>query len=118
MREYRNVVIDFLKTVEEYGLVVIPRLQNALVNGLAFSANTCKLPHPNKQYTVEVKHCPAMSNNMRYCQVFGSDKQIESFLQSKDKFEDSSINLEDELVSQTDVHISINQPTISNEKVM
>lgn len=74
LREYQNVVIDFLKTFKEYDLAIIPKLQNALANGLNFSSSTCKLPHPNKQYTVEVKHRPAVPHNMRNWQAFGNDK--------------------------------------------
>jgi len=74
LREYRNVLIDFLKTSEAYDLAIIPRLQNSLANGVAFSASTCKLPHPNKQYIVEVKHHLAVPDNMRYWQVFGNGK--------------------------------------------
>jgi len=66
LREYQNVVIYFLKTFEEYDLAMIPRLQHAHENGLDFSANTCELPHPNKQYTFEVKHHLAILDNMRY----------------------------------------------------
>lgn len=80
LREYRNVVIDFLQTFEEYDLAVIPRLQNALASGLAFSASTFELAHPNKQYTIEVKHHHEMHDNMRCLKLFGNDKQIESFL--------------------------------------
>ena len=38
-------------------------------------------------------------------------------MQSKDEFEDSNIGLEDELDSQTDLHISINHPAVSDEKI-
>ena len=93
MRAYRNVLLDFLRTFDEHDLEVIPRNQNALANGLAFSTSTCQLPHSNKQYTIEVKHRPFMPDNMRYWQVFFRDRKIESFLQSKDEFEDSNIEL-------------------------
>ena len=66
LRAYRNDVLDFLRTFDEYDLAVIPKNQNVLENGLAFLASTCKLPHPNKQYTIEVKHRPFMPYNMWY----------------------------------------------------
>lgn len=68
-----------------------------MANGLAFSASTCKMPHPNKQYTVEVKHCPTLPENMRHWQVYGSDKEIESLFQSKDEYEEYTIYLECEV---------------------
>lgn len=46
----------------------------------------------NKQYTVEVKHHHVVPNNMIHWQVFGSDKQIDFFLQSKEEYEDNSID--------------------------
>lgn len=119
MREYRNVVIDFLKTFEEHDLAIIPRLQNAMANGLAFLASTYKLPHPNKQYTVEVKHHLTVPDNMRYWKVFGNEKQIERYLQSKYEFEDCSIDLESEIDSHTTVHSDLGQiPTNLNQIVV
>lgn len=44
---------------------------------------------------------------MKYWQVFGSDKQIESFLQSKDEFQDDSIDLEYELENQKVIHYNL-----------
>ena len=75
-------------------MATVPINQNILANGLAFSASTCQLLHPNKQYTMHVKHCPTVPDNMRYWQVFGDEKQIENFLQSKGEFEDSSLDLD------------------------
>lgn len=80
-----------------------------MANGLDFSSNTYKLPHPNKQYTVEVKHRPVVPDNMRYWQVFGNDKQIEIFLKSKDEFKGYNIDLENEIDSHTTVHSYLDQ---------
>jgi ribonuclease HI len=67
LRAYRNVVLDFFQCLTEYDLQVIPRGQNILVDGLATSATTCKIPfHPNRQYTVEVKCKPIVPDNIRY----------------------------------------------------
>lgn len=66
LRNYMNAVLKFLRNFEEYDLTVIPRNQNVLANGLSFSASTCQMPHPNKQYTMEVKHCPIVPDNMRH----------------------------------------------------
>jgi ribonuclease HI len=55
LRAYINV-LDFLQCFTEYDLQVIPRGQNILVDGLATSATTFKIPfHPNLQHTIEVK---------------------------------------------------------------
>lgn len=62
------------------------------------------MPYPNQEYVLEVKHRPAVPDNMRYWQVFRNDKQIESFLQSKDEFQDDNIDLESEVDRQIVEH--------------
>lgn len=66
LRAYINVVFDFLESFVEYDLSAIPRNQNILANSLAFSTNSCKMPYPNRQYTMEVKHRIVVLENMRY----------------------------------------------------
>ena len=74
---------------------MIPKGQNILVNGLATSAATCKIPfHPNRQYTVEVKCRPPVPDNIMCWQVFGNNEQIEFFLQSKNEFECANIDVD------------------------
>jgi hypothetical protein len=106
LRAYRNVVLDFLQCFTEIDLQVIPRGQNILADGLATSTATCKIPfHPNHQYTVEVKCRPTVPDNIRYWQVFGNDEQIEDFLQSKNDFECTNIDVDsdDDSVNKLDL---------------
>jgi hypothetical protein len=80
----------------------MPRGQNILADGLATSTTTCKIPFcPTCKYTVEVKCRPTIPNNIRYWQVFGNDDQIEDFIQCKNDFECTNIDLEndDEIVN-------------------
>ena len=65
LRAYINVVLDFLRTFDEYDLVVIPKNQIFLANSLAFLVSTCQLSHRNRQYIIEVKHHPFVPDNMR-----------------------------------------------------
>lgn len=118
MRAYKNAVLDFLRTFEEYDLAVIPRNQNVLVNGLAFLASTCNLPHPNKPHIIEVKHRPSVPDYMRFWQVFGSDKKIESFLQSKDEFEESNVDMDCEEDTLTDEQCTEEKQTAVLEKTV
>jgi hypothetical protein len=75
----------------------MPRGQNILADGLATSTATCKIPFcPTRQYTVEVKCRPTIPDNIRYWQVFGNDDQIEDFLQCKNDFECTNIDLEND----------------------
>jgi ribonuclease HI len=97
IRAYRNVVLDALRCFTEVDLQVMPRGQNILADGLSTSAATCKIPfHPTRPYTVEVKCRPTIPDNIRYWQVFANDDQIEDFLQCKNDFECTNIDLENE----------------------
>jgi hypothetical protein len=95
LRAYRNVVLDALQCFTEVDLQVMPRGQNILAYRLATSTTTCKIHfHPTCKYTVEVKCRPTIPDNIRYWQVFGNDDQIEDFLQCKNDFECTNIDLE------------------------
>jgi ribonuclease HI len=97
LRAYRNVVLDALQCFTEIDLQVMPRGQNILADGLATSAATCKIPfRSTRPYTVEVKCRPTVPDNIRYWQVFGNDDQIEDFLQCKNDFECTNIDLEND----------------------
>ena len=75
-----------------------------MVDGLATYTSTYKIPfHPSHQYIVEVKHRPTVPDNVRYWNVFGSDQQIEFFLQSKDGFVEANIDIDCELENNVDV---------------
>jgi hypothetical protein len=90
-----NVVLDFLECFIEYDMLAIPRDQKIIVDGIATSTNTCKIPfHPNHQYTVEVKCIRVVPNNIIYWQYFGNHEQIENFLQSKNEFECDNIDVD------------------------
>jgi hypothetical protein len=97
LRSYRNVFLDALQCFTEIYLQVMSRGQNILVDGLATSTATCKIPfHPTRQYTLEVKCRPTILDNIRYWQVFENDDQIEDFLQCKNEFECTNIDLEND----------------------
>ena len=97
LRAYTNVVLDALRCFTEVDLQVMSRGQNILADRLATSAATCKIPFRSTcPYTVEVKCRPTVPDNIRYWQVFGNDDQIEDFLQCKNDFECTNIDLENE----------------------
>jgi ribonuclease HI len=119
LRAYRNVVLDALQCFTEIDLQVMPRGQNILADGLATSAATCKIPfHPTRKYTVEVKCRPTVPDNIRYWQVFGNDDQIEDFLQCKNDFECTNIDLEndDEIVNKS-VFESVSVNNVDSKKL-
>jgi hypothetical protein len=97
LRSYRNATLDAHQCFTEIDFQVMPRGQNILADGLATSTTTCKIPfRPTRQYTVEVKCRPTVPDNIRYWQVFGNDDQIEDFLQCKNDFECTNIDLEND----------------------
>jgi ribonuclease HI len=97
LRSYRNVVLDALQCFTEIDLQVMPRGQNILADGLATSTTSCKIHfRPTCKYTVEVRCRPTVPDNIRYWQVFGNDDQIEEFLQCKNDFECTNIDLEND----------------------
>jgi len=80
-RAYRNVFLDIPKTFSEYTLSLIPRSKNMMADSLATATSMVKIPtHTSKKYSIHVKHCPTVPNNLRYWQVFWDDKQINNFL--------------------------------------
>ena len=75
MRAYINVVLDLLQDIPEYQFVTIPREHNVLEDALEFSASLFKiLIYPNKKYEIQVKHRPALPNNLKYWYVFEHDQ--------------------------------------------
>jgi hypothetical protein len=97
LRDYRNVVLNALRCFTEVDLQVMPRGHNILANGLATSASTCKIPfHSTHPYMVQVKCRPTVLDNIIYWEVFDNDDQIEDFLQCKNDFECTNIDLENE----------------------
>jgi hypothetical protein len=59
---------------------------------------------------VEVKCKPTIPDNIRYWQVFGNDDQIEDFLQCKNHFECTNIDLENE-------DENVKRPNFGNDSV-
>jgi ribonuclease HI len=67
LRVYKNAILDALQCFIEIDLQVMPKGQNILVDELATSTTTCKIPFcPTHKYTVEVKCRPTVPDNIRY----------------------------------------------------
>ena len=77
---YRGTIVEILNTFLETKLAVIPKKHNMQAHSLAMFTSTCKLPfQPNHQYTAEVRHKPAIPDNLKNWQLFYDDKQINNF---------------------------------------
>ena len=63
LREYRNTVLDLLKTFEKYELVFIPRAQNHLANKPTFISSNCQIPQIDEYLIIKVKNRPAVPDN-------------------------------------------------------
>jgi len=90
---YRGTIIEILYTFLETKVAIIPRKHNMQDHSLAMFANTCKLPfQPNRQYTAEVRHRPAVPDNLKKWQLFANDQQINNFLTLEEEFVNSNID--------------------------
>ena len=97
MRDYRNLALDILECFEEYQIFIIPRSQNVVADTFVVAASTFRISlHPNTKYTIEVKHRPAIPDNLKYWQVLKDDDHIESFLTLLDGYENMAIDEEEE----------------------
>ena len=92
---YRGTVIEILNNFLETQLATIPRKHNLQAHSLAMFSSTCKLPfQPNHQFTAEIRHRPAIPNNLKNQQVFDSDEQINSFLTLDEEFSNNHIDID------------------------
>ncbi len=97
MRAYHNTVLDILKLFSEYTLRCVPRIQNSIVDALAKTTSSLKIPmNSSNKFKIHVKHCPTIPDNQRYWQVFQDDEEIDDFLQNKGKFKETSIDVEND----------------------
>ena len=93
IRSYRGAAIEILNTFLETQLAKIPRKHNLHAHSLVTFASTCKLPFkPNHTFTAEIKHRPAVPDNINNWQVFESDTQINNFLTLKEEFSGMNID--------------------------
>lgn len=98
---YRGTVVEIINTFLETNLATIPRKHNMQDHNLAMLSSTCKLPfQPNHQYTIEVRHRPAILDYLMNWQVFENDKKINHFLTLDEEF--ASINIDVDIVSYFD----------------
>ena len=103
LREYRGTSIEILNIFQETQLGKILRKHNLQVHSLATFASTCKLPfEPNHQFTAEIRHRPAILDNVKNWQVFDNDNQINNFLTLEEEF--SSTNIDGDAVSEFDTN--------------
>lgn len=85
-------------------------------HSLAMFANTSKLPfQPNHQYTVKVRHKPAIPDNLKNWQVFANGQQTNNFLTLEEEFVNSNIDIDITLVPDFKDKLKINK--IEDEKV-
>lgn len=93
LRAYRGAAIEVLNTFSESQLTKILRKHNLHAHSLETFASTCKLPfEPNHNFTDEIKHRPAVPDNIKNWQVFENDTQINNFLTLKEEFSDMNID--------------------------
>ena len=114
LRAYRGAAIEILNTFLESQLTKISRNHNLHAHSLATFASTCKLPfEPNHHFTAEIKHRPAVPDNVKNWQVFENYTQINNFLTLQEEF--SSINIDTNTMDHPEQVINKSEQTISAE---
>ena len=74
-------------------MTAIPTGQDVIENALVVATHLFKITiHPNRKYEIEVKHRPAISDNIKYLQVFDDDQQVNRFLTLTKEFESCNID--------------------------
>jgi hypothetical protein len=77
--------------------ISIPREANQKVDSLALDSNTFKHPiGPNIKYQVEVRHRKAIPDNIKHCQVFSDDLELQIFIETIEELSSISIDQEGE----------------------
>jgi len=113
LRAYRTATTEILNSFTKSKLPKIPRSHNLHAHSLATFASTCKLPcEPNHHFSAEIKHRPAVPNNVKDWQVFENDAQINNFLTLQHEF--SGLNIDDDAMNdQQQQAVNQNQQTIT-----
>ena len=97
MRSYKNLVLELLEIFTKFTIYVIPRDQNTIADALATSTSVFKIPiYPNRNYKIQVKHRPAILDNVKYWQVFEDNQQIKRFLENDEEFINTQIDDENQ----------------------
>ena len=87
LRSYKNLVLHLLEVFKEHHFTVIPRKENIAVDALAISTSVFQLPiYPSKKYKIEVRHRPAILDNVDHWEVFEDDKHIIIFMDMYGEF--------------------------------
>ena len=108
LRAYRSAATEILNSLTESKLAKISRSHNMHAHNLATFASMCKLPFElNHHFTAEVKHRPAIPNNIKDWQVFENDAQINNFLTLQHEF--SGLNIDGDAMDDS------NQQTLTAE---
>lgn len=95
LRSHRNLMLDLLESFKGYHLSVIPSKKNAIPGSLAVSTSLFKiLVYSNKKYEIEIKHIPAILDNVYHWQVLDDDKHIIRFMEISGEFDNVSIDQE------------------------
>ena len=115
LRTYRGATIKILSTFSESQLNKISRSHNLHAHSFkATFSSTCKLPfEPNHHFTAEIKHRPAVPDNIKNWQVFENDTQINNFLTLQQEF--SSLNIDADTMDEQRQVVRKSEQTISAE---
>jgi len=95
LKSYRFAAAEIISSFTEFQITKISRTHNLHAHSLATFASTCKLPFkPNHCFTAEIRHRPAVPNNVKDWQVFEDDAQINNFLTLQQEFSGLNIDVD------------------------
>ena len=95
LRAYRTAATAILDTFTESKIAKISRNHNIHAHNLATFTSTCKIPfEPNHHFTAEIKHKPAIPNNIKDWKVFEDDAQVNNFLTLQHEFSGLNIDMD------------------------
>ena len=81
MISYQNYALDLIECFEECIFNLIPRVQNCVVDSLATSLVSLKVPmHSVGKYEIKVRHITFFLDNVKSWKVFKDEKEIQNFL--------------------------------------
>jgi hypothetical protein len=88
LRSYINEFWDLIDSFFlDFNISFIPRGENIMVDSLAVSMRSFKVPLPSKlMYDIEVKYRPSIPDNVKHWKVFEDDLEIKRFLETFHEF--------------------------------
>jgi hypothetical protein len=105
---YQQEVHRLIDNFEAFNIIVVPMMQNTLVDALATAASRLSPleDYEASRFAVELLYKPLVPNNISNWKVFEGDEQIVDFLTNQENFKDLAIDDEifQEILIESNLH--------------